>query len=72
MSDIAELFSRDPLKLTKEDIGEIISYYRQKRAQFNLGDKTAGSTKKMKTADPKVKQSAEELLKGIGLLDPKV
>jgi hypothetical protein len=70
MSDIAELFSRDPLNLTKENIDEIIKYYREKRALFNLGDKTAGNTKKMK-AEPKIKASAEELLKGLGLL-PKV
>ena len=70
MSDIAELFARDPLELSKQDIGEIVNYYRQKRAQFNLGDKTAGNTKKMKESTPKVKQSGEELLKGLGLLKP--
>lgn len=71
MSDIAELFARDPLGLSKQEIGEIVTYYRQKRAQFNLGDKTAGSTKKMKEEKPKIKASAEELLKGLGLLEPK-
>ena len=71
MSDIAELFARDPLELSKQDLGEIVTYYRQKRAQFNLGDKTAGSTKKMKADTPKIKMSADELLKGLGLLNPK-
>jgi hypothetical protein len=61
VSDIGELFARDPLELSKENIGEIIKYYREKRAQFNLGDKTAGSTKKMKQVEPKIKASAEEL-----------
>lgn len=48
MSDMAELFARDPLKHTRESIDEIIAYYRQARANFNLGEKSAGSTKKAK------------------------
>lgn len=48
MSDIARLFQEDPLKLTNEDITTIIERYRLARAQFNLGDKTAGKTKKVK------------------------
>lgn len=54
MSDIADLFARDPLSLTKPDIEVIVKYYREKRAQFNLGDKTAGATKKMKADGPKI------------------
>ena len=50
MSDMAELFSRDPLKPTRESIDEIIAYYRVARANFNLGEKSAGSTKKAKSA----------------------
>lgn len=53
MSDIAELFTRDPLSLTRENIDEIIAHYRTARANFNLGEKQAGSTKKLK-AGPKV------------------
>lgn len=34
MSDINELFNRDPLKLTDDDIDKIIEEYRKKRAQF--------------------------------------
>lgn len=49
MSDMAELFARDPLKHTRESIDEIIKYYRQARANFNNGEKAAGSTKKAKT-----------------------
>lgn len=45
MSDIQELFARDPLKLTKSDISEIVERFRQSRHQFNLGNKTAGKTK---------------------------
>jgi hypothetical protein len=47
MTDINELFKRDPLKLSREkDIPEIVAYYREKLQQFNLGDKNAGATKK--------------------------
>lgn len=45
MSDIQELFSRDPLSLTQENIDEIITHYRKCRAQFNLGNMKAGSAK---------------------------
>ena len=42
MSDMAELFARDPLKHTRESIDEIITYYRGARANFILGEKSAG------------------------------
>ena len=47
MSEISELFQRDPLGLTKDGISAIAAYYRDARAKFNLGEKSAGSTKKM-------------------------
>jgi hypothetical protein len=51
MSDIAELFARDPLKLTKDpDIKEMKAYYREKKYQNSMGDMQAGSTKRMKKA----------------------
>ncbi len=58
MSEISELFQRDPLSLTKPDIDQIIAYYRDARAKFNLGEKSAGSTKKMAA---KGSTSAEKL-----------
>lgn len=54
MTDIAELFSTDPLSLTKDNITEIITAYRKARAQFDLGAKGAGSTKKVKEKGPKI------------------
>lgn len=45
MSDIAELFARDPLKLTREDLTTIVAKFRESRGQFTLGNKMAGSTK---------------------------
>ena len=48
MSTLAELFSRDPLKVTREEITEImVVEFRKKRAQFNIGAQQAGSTKKL-------------------------
>lgn len=57
MSDMAELFSRDPLNHTRESIDEIIAYYREARKNFNLGEKSAGKTPKAKAekaAGPKL------------------
>lgn len=44
-TDIAELFRRDPLKLTKPDITAIIAKFRESRHQFSAGNMKAGSTK---------------------------
>jgi hypothetical protein len=41
-TDLAELFSRDPLKLTKADVGVIVERLRASRKQFNEGVKGAG------------------------------
>lgn len=46
MNELAELFERDPLELTKEDRAKIIARMREARNQFMLGDKTAGKVKK--------------------------
>lgn len=45
MTDIVELFARDPLTLTNDDITSIIEAMRQSRHQFVAGDKKAGTTK---------------------------
>ena len=45
MSDIAELFSRDPLSLTNDDISLIITEMRKSRNNFNAGNMKAGNTK---------------------------
>lgn len=67
MSDIARLFAEDPLNLTKDNIDEIIGYYRNARANFNTGEKAAGSTKKMKEASaPGAKITTLDLDKLLG------
>ena len=45
MTDLATLFARDPLELTKDDISTIVDTMRQSRRAFNLGNMKAGSTK---------------------------
>lgn len=47
MSDIATLFQKDPMELTTDDIKTIVARYREARASFNLGEKSAGATKKV-------------------------
>lgn len=55
MSDIGELFLRDPEKLTKEDRAAIIAKYREARNMFVLGVQSAGNPKKIKAEVPKIK-----------------
>lgn len=45
---IAELFARDPLSLSDQDIDAIIDRLRTQRKRFVLGDKTAGNPKGLK------------------------
>lgn len=45
MTDIQELFARDPLQLTNDDITLIIEEMRKSRNNFNAGNLKAGSTK---------------------------
>ena len=64
MSDIQELFDRDPLSLTREDLKPMVMFLREKLNAFNLGDKSAGSTKRLKKAasdSPKI-SNIDELL----------
>jgi hypothetical protein len=59
-TDINELFSRDPLKLTDEDITKIILEFRKRRNLFNANPAAAaGAAPKKLTA----KESAAASLK---------
>jgi hypothetical protein len=53
MSDITELFMRDPLKLTDTDISGIIQYYRDNRKLFNAPVAAAKPTA-AKKVDPRL------------------
>ena len=61
MSDIARLFQEDPLKLTRDDISAIIAKYREARGNFNLGEKSAGATKKVAKAPAGPKETKLDL-----------
>jgi len=64
MATLDELFNRNPLELTKDDITTIIQAQRKNRAQFNLGFKRP---KAKSAAKPKMK--LEEKLDLDGLFD---
>ena len=51
MSDLTELFSRDPLELTRENIDEIITHMREKRHLFNAAPKPKAKAKTKKLTD---------------------
>ena len=73
MTDIHELFSRDPLTFTKEggEIRAIVERFRAARGQFNLGSMKAGSTKKPTTAKQKAVASLGLSLNLQALLEKK-
>lgn len=67
MSDLTILFTTDPLKLTTENIDEIIEYFRGARAKYLAGEKSAGSPKSMKEKKPKAAKAEGDI--DISLLD---
>lgn len=54
MSDINELFSRDPLKMTDQDLDQIIQTMREKRKAFKSQPASAKSAPKLTEAQKKV------------------
>lgn len=50
MSSLSDVFALDPNKCNRTHVDEIVAEFRRKRAQFNLGDLQAGSTKPLKPA----------------------
>ena len=44
-STVAELFARDPMSLSDQDIDKIVTHLRAQRARYVQGDMTAGRTK---------------------------
>lgn len=61
MSELSELFDRDPLQLTDQDISKIVARMREHQAQFELGVKVPVVPK------PKKPSKAETILKDLGL-----
>jgi hypothetical protein len=71
-TDLSELFERDPLKLTNEDIEVIVTRMRQAQAQYELGAKApvAERAKKPKASEKLLKElgiGGVDLLKDLGL-----
>lgn len=59
--DMSELFRRDPLSYSKQDIEVIVARFRESRKQFDLGNKRAGSTKALTPAQKKVEDMGNAL-----------
>jgi hypothetical protein len=62
-TELSELFDRDPLKLTDQDIKLIVARQREAQIQFELGVKAP----KPKAAKAKTSKG-EEILKDLGLI----
>jgi len=62
VSELSELFDRDPLSLTDQDLEKIIARMREHQAQFELGAKL----ERVPAAKPKSTKTAN-LLKELGL-----
>jgi hypothetical protein len=60
-TDIAELFARNPLELTKDDISTIITEMRKSRHAFNAGNMKAGSTKPLSEKQQQIASLASKL-----------
>lgn len=60
-NDLAELFARDPLTLTKTDITSIIEEMRKSRHAFNAGNAKAGSTKPLTEKQKGIVALAEKM-----------
>lgn len=61
MSDILELFQRNPLDLTRDDISAIIEEMRKSRHAYNMGNLRAGSTKPKTEKQKQVAQLKDKL-----------
>lgn len=61
MTDLAELFARDPLQLTDDNIRSIIEEMRKSRHAFNAGNAKAGSTKPKTEKQKAIASLAEKM-----------
>jgi hypothetical protein len=69
VSDLGELFARDPRNLSNPDIAVIVRRMREAQAQFELGIKmpVAERPKKNKTKSEDFSKDIEALLGGVDL-----
>lgn len=63
MSDLSELFARDPLTYTKEagELRQVIEAMRKARGQFNAGNMRAGNMKPISAEKKEVLAIADKL-----------
>lgn len=59
MSEISELFARDPLKLTRPDREQIVQYYRDNRAKYFLGTPKEPKPPKLTAEERKAQKALE-------------
>lgn len=64
-TDINELFSRDPLKLTDDDITQIVAEFRKRRNLFNANPASAAAPKKLTDKEKKASSLKIELDLGL-------
>ena len=60
-TDLAQLFARDPLKLSDADIKSIVEEMRKSRHAFNAGNAKAGSTKPKTEKQKQIASLAEKM-----------
>lgn len=66
---IAELFARDPMKLSDQDLSTIIEKLRASRAQFVGGSMVAGKPEAKKSTSQKAGEAALKIAGDLGELD---
>jgi len=66
-STIAELYSRDPLKLSDQDLDRIIERLRTQRARYAQGNMTAGKPEVKKSAAQKKREAITRALGPVDL-----
>jgi len=68
MTDVSEIFSRDPTSCSRDDIAQLVIAFRERRKQFLIGNATAGRTKPPTAKAQQSVQAAGKLdLKKFGL-----
>lgn len=66
MSDLTQLFAKDPLLLTRAEVEEIVKGLRAGRHQFNAGNMRAGSTKPKSSKQKEAEAIASKLSLSLG------
>lgn len=61
MSDLAEIFRKDPLTYTRDDLTTVITAFRGSRHQFAAGNMKAGSTKPVTEKQKAINKLADSL-----------